>query len=245
MNKLTIQESELAYYPGAEKGIFCPRLTNCESKEKPTFCSCPLLAVRPDADARCQNCLSCCLDLKIRNKPDPSACRTGTHSDCYNAPDRNNRKLELLALSCLRKGDIKIPPVPADLLGTFDSSCEINVRALPLKNCHGALWRTSRSWEVYINARESPEEQRLTLFHEGFHILAYLNASPTLKKPGDHDCLYNELLAESFAHKLLMPRKWLERDWHESQDIAALSRKFQVTEKALFARLKEMHLTSD
>ena len=156
----------------------------------------------------------------------------------------NNRLMESLAGKWLRKGGIKCPPVPVELVNLFDPSCEINVRFLPLKKCHGALWKTGGSWEIYINAGESAAEQRLTLFHEAFHILANLRTGPVYKKPGESQCLYNELLAESFASKILIPRKWLARDWAEVKDTTALSRKFQVTEKALSVRLEELHLTT-
>jgi hypothetical protein len=157
-------------------------------------------------------------------------------------PGRINELVEMLAQSWLKKGGINKAPIPGDLVQMFDQSREINVRKLPLKACHGAVWKTGNSWEIYLNSKDSLVEQRVTLFHEGFHIMAHVKANPVFKKPGNPEGSYNEYLADSFAYKILMPQKWIEKDWAELKNQAALARKFQVPRKAVALRLTELNL---
>ena len=108
--------------------------------------------------------------------------------------------LEKLSQRYIKKGKVSHPPVPEELISLMDEQCPIvEVRLLPLKNCHGAIWHLDGEWVIQLKESDSPAMRRFVLFHEAFHILAHINSIPGLKKIGIKGSPFNEMLADSFA----------------------------------------------
>jgi len=51
------------------------------------------------------------------------------------------------------------------------------------------------------------------------------------------------MLADYFAGCILMPKAWVEKKWAEVKDVRRMAEIFQVTELAMWIRLKTMGLT--
>jgi len=150
--------------------------------------------------------------------------------------------VEILAQSILREEGISCPPVPSELVSMADDQYPVEVRLVPLKCYHGAIWFLKDSWVIHLNKNDSPSSRRLTLFHEAFHILAHTRANPVFRKRNVNLGSFNELLAECFAAAILMPRKWVEVKLAEGNNVHQMAKIFDVTERAIWCRLKVLHL---
>lgn len=150
--------------------------------------------------------------------------------------------IENLADKYLNKAKLDQPPVTEDLLRHFNINPGIEIRRLPLKAYHGAVWQLEDGWIIHINREDKPERQRVTLFHEIFHILAHWRGNPVFRKRGVEEGLFNEMLADFFAGCLLMPESWVREKWTDIKDLKQMAEVFQVTEVSMWIRLKTMGL---
>ena len=150
--------------------------------------------------------------------------------------------VEALANKYLKKAKLDHPPVMTDAVGHFNISPQIEVRPLPLKAYHGAVWRLEDGWVIHLNSNNKPARQKSVLFHEVFHILAHNKATPIFRKRGLKEGLFNEMLADYFAGCFMMPRTWIDKKWAELKDLKQMAEAFQVTEVAIWIRLKAMGL---
>ena len=150
--------------------------------------------------------------------------------------------LEMLAQRLLKEGRISGPPVPTELILLSDSQCPIEVRLLPLKTCHGAIWRLEEGWVIQLKEDDTAATRRFVLFHEAFHILAHGKTTPVFKKIGTDKGSFNELLADFFAAFLLMPEEWVKVKWAEVHDLNQMARIFDVPKPAMCVRLKRLGL---
>jgi len=157
-------------------------------------------------------------------------------------PGRIFRLVEALANKYIKKAKLTQPPVIAELVKQFDISPGVEIRPLPLKAYHGAVWHQEDGWVIHLNAEDKPARQRVTLFHEIFHILAHYRATPIFRKRGAKEGLFNEILADYFAGCVLMPKEWVKEKWAESNDSKQMAEIFQVTEVSMWIRLKTMGL---
>jgi hypothetical protein len=87
-----------------------------------------------------------------------------------------------LAHKYFKMGKVHSPPVPAVLVALCDSSHPIEVREVPLKAYHGAIWRLRDKWIVHLNENDTLARKKFSLFHEAFHILAHCKATPVFRK---------------------------------------------------------------
>jgi len=134
-------------------------------------------------------------------------------------------------------------PVPDNLITHAYDSLPIEVRYVPLKAYHGAVWRLNDSWLVHLNSNDTPSRQRFTLYHEIFHILAHCKAIPVFKKTSfSHKGTFNELLADHFAAIILLPEKWVKEKWTEVKDISQMATIFDVPKPVVYLGLKAMRL---
>ena len=134
-------------------------------------------------------------------------------------------------------------PVPADLITHAYDNLPIEVRHVPLKAYHGAVWRLSDSWLVHINNNDTPARQRFTLYHEIFHILAHCKATPIFKKTAcSHKGTFNELLADHFAAIILLPEKWVKEKWTEAEDVNQMAALFEVPKPVMYIALRNFGL---
>jgi len=157
-------------------------------------------------------------------------------------PGRIFQLVEALANKYVRKAELSQPPVITEFIKQFDISPGIEIRLLPLKAYHGAVWHLEDGWIVHLNTEDKPGRQRTTLFHEIFHILAHSRATPVFKKRGIKEGLFNEMLADYFAGCILMPKEWVKEKWAEVNDLQQMTKIFQVTEVSMWIRLKLMRL---
>jgi len=140
-------------------------------------------------------------------------------------------------------GNIHSPPVPEVLVALCDKRRTIEVREVPLKVYHGAIWRLKDRWVVHLNADESTSRKRFSLFHEGFHILAHCKTTPVFRSRVALQLgSFNELLGDYFAACTLMPREWVKEKWAEVKDLDRMAEFFDVTEIAMGLRLRQLGL---
>ena len=149
--------------------------------------------------------------------------------------------VEKLANTQLNRAKVRSVPVPTELVFQVDEQHPIEVQLLPIKSCHGVLWR-KRGWVIQLRADDSPAVRRLTLFHEAFHILAHSRTTPVFRKRGIQRGSYNEMLADYFAICILMPRKEMREKWSEINDLDVMTGAFDVPKSAMLFRLTELGL---
>jgi hypothetical protein len=151
-----------------------------------------------------------------------------------------------LAVRYQIEAGIDHPPVPTNLITRADDNLPIEVRKVPLKAHHGAIWRLSDCWIVQLNSNDTAARQRCTLYHEIFHVLAHCKATeatPVFRKaPGLQGGYFNELLADHFSAIILMPDKLVRERWNEVKDINQMSAIFEVPKTIVWFALKQLHL---
>jgi hypothetical protein len=150
--------------------------------------------------------------------------------------------VDKLAQKYIKMGNVNSPPVPAELINLCDKSRTIEIREVPLKAYHGAIWRTRDSWIVHLNRNDSLAGKRFSLFHEAFHILAHGQASPVFRKVGIKGGSFNELLANHFAGCILMPSEWAREKWAEVHDLDKMSEIFQLPKPVVWLGLTAFDL---
>jgi len=176
------------------------------------------------------------------------------------APDLDDPVgIEFGSLSCPRSGGIfklvsrlatkyKVAagidhlPVPTDLITRADDNLPIEVRLVPLKVYHGAVWRLNDCWVIHLNSDDTSARQRFTLYHEIFHVMAHCEATPVFHKAGSQVGYFNELLADHFSGILLVPREWATKLWPEVKDISRMAAIFDVPKSVMYLGLRGMGL---
>lgn len=134
------------------------------------------------------------------------------------------------------------PPVSSDIVSVVDKDHHIEIRYLPLKNIHGALWYWNNEWIVQLNINDSCENRKFTLFHKAFHILTVCHMDSEYFKMNIGGGYFNELLAHQFAMCILMPRKWIIRTWLATSSPMEIANMFKVPEYLARLRLSYLHL---
>ena len=231
-------ETEFWHYLSTGDGVKCPIFDTCKLRVEGYACSCTMFGTFPGENKRfCANsCGSGDGEIDLPCADSASGC-TGEVK-----LGKLSKLLSLLAQEWLEQGEVKAPPVPECLIYLMDRECPMEIRYLPMRSYSGAVWKMKDSWVIYLNSNESVERQRLSIFHEAFHILAHCRATPAFKKPGENKGSFNEILADNFALHLLMPEDWIKDRWSNSGSVAGIAREFNVTERAVVARLKTLGL---
>ncbi|MBA7540632.1 hypothetical protein ES705_32931 [subsurface metagenome] len=150
--------------------------------------------------------------------------------------------VEMLAQRYLKKGGVRRPPVPTGIVSLADKQHPIEVRVVSLKVYHGAIWQLNGSWIIQLRNDDTPATQRVTLFHEAFHILAHRRTTPVFRKRETIQGSFNELLATYFADCILMPGGWVIEKWAEVKDLDRMAEIFEVPKPAMCIRLKRLGL---
>jgi hypothetical protein len=160
--------------------------------------------------------------------------------------ERNSRIFQLvrrLANRYWEEAGIVRPPVPTDLITQDCNHLPIEVRRVPLKANHGAVWQLNDCWLVHLNSNDTSARQRFTLYHEIFHILAHCKGTPVFKKAGhSQEGTFNELLADHFAAIILAPIEFVKKIWPEVKDISQMAAIFDVPKPILWFGLKQLRL---
>ncbi len=221
-------EAELWSYMSGGDGESCPAYAQCERRSKGDSCL---------SDSRKS------LDKLIKSLDNGLSCLSGYDSVDNGKAGRIFVLLEMLAKKYREMGNVSSPPVPIALLGLYDKRRTVEVREVPLKVHHGAIWRLHDRWVIQLRTDDIGEWKRFTLFHEAFHILAHCKASPRFRKVGMEGGSFNELLADCFAMYTLLPRDWVQEKWAEVKDADKVAQIFNVSKPLMYFRLKHLGLT--
>jgi len=148
----------------------------------------------------------------------------------------------MMAQKYIKMGKVRCPPVPTVLIALIDRRGSTEVRELPLKAYHGAIWHPKEGWIIQLKANDTSAVKRFTVFHESFHILAHCRTSPVFRKRGAIQGSFNELLADYFAICMLMPRQWVGEKWAEVKDLDRMVEIFDVPKSTMCIRLRILGL---
>ena len=134
-------------------------------------------------------------------------------------------------------------PVPVKVILDICPDQPVEVRLLSLKSAHGAVWRLSDAWVIHLNSNDSPARRRFTLYHEVFHIIAYCSGIIMSKKGRDsHNGDFNEMLADFFADKMILPYATMRKKWQKIQNVKEMAVVFDVPETVMYCGLKWYNL---
>lgn len=143
--------------------------------------------------------------------------------------------------------------IPVDLEGIAQ---KLNIIVNPInpfddhkyKGCSGAADITDGKRMIYYNLLDSPNRQRFTKAHEiGHHLLGHVTNEQAFFR--DHPKEFNanvssylERDANNFAAQLLMPSEAIKTMLFKNnvKDIEQLASEFQVSEAAMYYRLKNL-----
>ena len=217
-------EAELWSYISSGDGMHCPIYSCCEVRCGGGWC--------PEDNGRRLDRLR---DSRQFDPSDYDFVRTGRLGRVFEL-------VEMLAQDYLDRARVPSPPVPAKLISQADEQHSIEIRLVPLKAYHGAIWRLDKGWIIQLNRNDTSRARRFTLFHEVFHILAHCKTTPVFKKGGGEEGYFNELLADYFAICVLMPREWVKEKWIEVNDLKRMAEIFGVQRSLMYFRLKHMGL---
>ncbi len=221
--KIPRWESELWSYVHRSDGEHCPLYDYCRQRLRTGFCPYENMShIRKLMDAE---------EINARN-----------YNFLTNAtPDRMLKLAAKLAGSYLKKGKVRLPPVPNELISLADETQFIEVRLVPLKAYHGAVWHLKDGWVIHLNKNDPPAVRRLTLFHEAFHIIAHDKYRIRLRGRANRGTFY-EFLAECFSASILMPRVWVSQRWAVVNDLDKMSEIFDVPKPAMYIELRLQNL---
>lgn len=217
-------EAKFWSYIGSGNGKHCPLVDECQVKNEDGMCLDNL-----------KERISRLLGAKRFTLRDYGFIRCQTCGRMYEL-------VEKLALQYLRKGRVHYPPVPTDLISVIDGQHDIEIRPVPLKAYHGAIWQLQDGWVIHLNANDTNERKRFTLFHEAFHILAHRRATPVFNRRGGAEGSFNETMADCFATCILMPEAWVRKMWAEVKALDRMAEIFGVPMQAMCVRLKWLGL---
>jgi len=226
MPKVPSWEIELWSYLSSGDGTYCPLCNRCQKRERDGWC--------PDENKEDINRF---LDERECNFHSYDSIRSEAEGIC-----RLGQLVEMLAQKYLKTAEVCCPPVSTRLVTLFDQHHRIEVRRLPLRVYHGAIWRHKDSWVIQVKDSDVSATQRFTIFHEAFHILAHSRTNPVFRKRGSIVGSFNELLADGFASCILMPRQWVKEKWTEIKDLDGMAEIFAVPKSAMCIRLKWLGL---
>ena len=197
--KIPKWESELWSYVSTSDGEHCPLQGSCQVRQKGGWC--------PDDNKKRLNRL---LDRRQFNLGGYDFVKSEGERPC-----RLGQLVEVIAQKYLKMGEIRCLPVPTVLIALVDQQGSTEVRELPLKAYHGAIWHPKGGWIIQLKADDTSAVKRFAVFHEAFHILAHCKTSPVFRKRGAIQGSFNELLADYFAACMLMLREWVREKWAE------------------------------
>ena len=108
----------------------------------------------------------------------------------------------------------------------------------------GMATQTETGWVIVLRAEEAKVRQRFSLIHEFKHVLddpfiEWMYPTRNAYSPEDRA----ERICDYFAACVLMPRRWIKRDWGNGiQDLDRLARRYNVSRVAMGVRLAELKL---
>ena len=226
-------EAELWSYLSKGDGIHCPIYQSCRLRLQGGWCL--------SEHEEYYQLMNDFLDDEVPDLTDPASIEFEFPA-CPNS-GRIFKLVRRLAVRYQMEAGIDRLPVPANIITQAGDNLPIEVRQVPLKAYHGAIWRLSDCWLVQINSNDTPARQRFTLYHEIFHILAHCKATPVFKKTSySQKGTFNELLADHFSAVILIPEKLAMRVWPEVKDVSQMAAIFDVPQPVMWLSLKHLGL---
>ena len=233
MGKIPRWEAELWSYLSRGDGIHCPIYQSCRLRLQGHWCL--------SEHEEYHQMMNEFVDDEVPDLTDPASIEF-EFPFCPNS-GRIFKLVRRLAVRYQMEAGIDSLPVPTDLITHGGDNLPIEVRQVPLKAHHGAIWRLSDCWVVQLNSNDTAARQRFTLYHEIFHILAHCKATPVFKKTSSgQEGSFNELLADHFAAIILMPEKQVKEKWTEVKDINQMATIFDVPRPIAWFALKHLSL---
>ena len=226
LEKIPKWEAELWSYVSSGDGMHCPLYGRCKVRKRGAWC--------PDENRERLNRL---LDKRQFNLDSCDFIESEAKGLC-----RLCELVEMLAQKYLEMGEVRGLPVPTGFVTLFDQQHSVQVREVPLKVYHGAIWYRDDGWVIQLKASDVPATKRFTLFHEAFHILAHCRTIPVFRKRGAIVGSFNEWLADEFAGCILMPRQWVVEKWAEVKDLDRMREIFGVPKSAICLKLRQLGL---
>lgn len=218
-------EAELWSYLSQGNGMLCPLRDNCRMLKNGSWCPAEHLEQ---------------INLLLESKR--VSATSYSFVEC-GACDRIFPVVGKLAKKYLELGKVSCPPVPTGIISLFDLKNAIEVHALPLKTCHGAIWHLRDRWIIQLRSGDTSAMKRFVLFHEAFHVLAHEKTTPVFKKCGIPQGSFNELLADYFATAILLPEEWVKQEWMKLHDLNRMVKIFKVPKPLMCIRLRRFGLT--
>jgi hypothetical protein len=224
-------ESELWSLINIGDGVYCPLQDTCQNGDNPNIC----LNKNEDYSKALHEFL------------DSDHLITPPFTDFPKFPMCSvNSKLFMLVTELAKKYvkriDPRLLPVPWVSDQEICSGRPVEIREVPLKYAHGAVWSLKDAWVIHLNSRDSSARKRFTLYHEIFHVLAHCNATPIFKKPNQPGGSFNEMLADFFSGMMVLPEDKLREKWGEIGDIKQIATIFDVPETVMYCGLKWIKL---
>lgn len=233
VKKIPRWEAELWSYLSKGDGIHCPIYESCHLRLQGEWCL--------SEHEEYYQLMNDFLDDEVPDLTDPASIEF-EFQGCRHM-GRIFNLVRRLAVRYQTEAGIDRLPVPADLITHGDDNLPIEVRELPFKAHHGAIWRLNDCWAIQLNSNDTPARKRFTLYHEIFHILAHCKATPVFKKISSSPAgSFNELLADHFAVIILMPEKQVKEKWAEVKDINQMATMFDVPKSVVWFALKHLSL---
>lgn len=219
-------ESELWSYLSEADGKHCPLYNNCPERQHGEWCI-------SEHTQRIE-------DFVESNRFDINALDFIKHTESCKVL----KLVQMLTWQWWGEWGVLHPPVPKEIVALADEERPIEIREVPLKSCHGALWRLKDSWVIQVNSNDPPLIRRFSIFHEAFHILAhcrvsaYYNRSPVFSNTKETEPSFNEMLANHFAGCLILPADWVKKKWAETKDLDQMAKIFQTPRWSVCIGLK-------
>lgn len=171
-----------------------------------------------------------------------------------NVPYLSREEIERRAADVLRQhklGSIPVDPVVlANRLGMSVHNAKFSDDSIV-----GMIAKRGESVTLLVNASDPPFRKRFTIAHElGHHFLHLLEDGEFVDGEADLFRLpyeeqkeitaerRREIQANLFAAALLMPEEDVQREWQRLHSLAAMARKFNVSESAMGYRIGQLGL---
>lgn len=147
-------------------------------------------------------------------------------------------ELTEIADRLLQEGGIHHPPVPENLVALCDPGRATIIAQRPIGLIRAVLQPDDGGWLIIVNNKLPRAAQRFSIFHEAYHILYRCGAFVPMSN-GNTPEEYHEWLADQFAARVLMPRRWVLEiaPKTSSQQLCGI---FHVSQTAMGKRLKEL-----
>ncbi len=155
------------------------------------------------------------------------------------------RIAELQANRLLELFEVMGPFVPTEIVTELPRITIRNASDMPVSG--SAHWEEGH-WVITLNSAEGNVRRRFSLMHEFKHVLDHTTKSYLYGDPqtDPEAAARAERAADQFAACVLMPKRWLKREWFGSgQNLSISAMRLGVSTRALSVRLHYLGLGID